>query len=183
MGNVIALPYPDDHFDAVWFANTAQYLSEDDFLTALGEFRRVVRPGGLVAVKDSTSHEYCSLPPFLIWRLKATIGMAADATGRQWSSWVVRTPLLRRWLERVGLENVWQRGTLIERWAPYSAAERQLLLDIMPYCAAMAAQYHMSAADQAAWARVSDPASPEHPANDPEGYFVEGNVLAVGRVG
>ena len=182
VGNVTALPYPDGYFDAVWFANTAQYLSADEFRTALGEFRRVVRPGGLVSVKDTTSHEYCSLPPFLLSRLKATIGMVDDPTGQQWSAWIVRTPLLRRWLERAGLENVWQRGIMIERWAPYESVERQLLLDIVPYCVAMAAQYGMPAEDQAAWARANDPSSAAHPANDPEGYFVEGNVLAVGRV-
>jgi len=28
VGNVLALPYPDDSFDAVWFANTSQYLTD-----------------------------------------------------------------------------------------------------------------------------------------------------------
>ncbi|CAA9556724.1 MAG: hypothetical protein AVDCRST_MAG18-735 [uncultured Thermomicrobiales bacterium] len=52
VGRVLALPYPDASFDAVWFANTSQYLTDDELMTALAEFRRVVRPGGLVAVKE-----------------------------------------------------------------------------------------------------------------------------------
>ncbi len=52
-GTVLALPYPDASFDAVWLANSSQYLTDDELATTLAEFRRVVRPGGLVAIKDS----------------------------------------------------------------------------------------------------------------------------------
>lgn len=50
VGSVLALPYADDAFDAVWFAATSQYLTDDELAMALAEFRRVVRPGGLVAI-------------------------------------------------------------------------------------------------------------------------------------
>src|SRR5258707_11703351 len=48
VGSIVALPFPNDAFDAVWCANTTQYLTDDELTTTLGEFRRVVRPGGLV---------------------------------------------------------------------------------------------------------------------------------------
>jgi ubiquinone/menaquinone biosynthesis C-methylase UbiE len=181
-GDITRLPFSDNSFDAVWFANTAQYLTEDELLTALREFRRVVRPGGLIAVKDSAFIFVSSLPPFLLERLWATIGVTEDATGHQWASWAQRTPVLRRWLERSGLAEVSQRWTTIERWAPYETAMRAHLLDAMTYFADLATKYGMPASDLEAWARASDPDSPMHPINDPEGYFREGNVLAVGRV-
>jgi ubiquinone/menaquinone biosynthesis C-methylase UbiE len=52
VGSITALPYPDDHFDAVWCAATTQYLDDQELATTLGEFGRVVRPDGLVAIKD-----------------------------------------------------------------------------------------------------------------------------------
>ena len=47
-----SFPFPDDQFDAVWCANVTHYLRDDDLRTAMAEFRRVVRPGGMVAIKD-----------------------------------------------------------------------------------------------------------------------------------
>lgn len=104
VGDVTALPYPDAHFDAVWFANTAQYLGDDQLLATLAEFRRVVRPGGLVAVKESTGPiPLHPLPPLLQLRVLAAAGRADDAIGGLVRIGTGRTPFLRRWLERAGL--------------------------------------------------------------------------------
>lgn len=183
IGDVTVLPYPDDHFDAVWFANAAQYLDDDRLRVALAEFRRVVRPGGLVAVKDSTGFDVCHpLPPLLLRRMWEA-GIRSDgAMGQIMRRLIGRTPLLRRWLEETALEDVWQRRTSIERWAPFTPAEHQYLLDIVADCVSAATRLGVSAADREAWARVSDPETPVHPANTPDGYYHEGNVLAVGRV-
>ena len=69
-GTILDLPYSDQSFDAVWCANTSQYLTDDELLTALQEFRRVVRPGGLVAIKeyDGTSMQIQpTAPMFCHW--------------------------------------------------------------------------------------------------------------------
>lgn len=52
VGSLATLPYPDGSFDLLWCANPLQYFADDDLPTVLAEFRRVVRPGGVVAVKD-----------------------------------------------------------------------------------------------------------------------------------
>ncbi len=43
-----SLPFDDNQFDAIWCANVFQYLSDDAITTAVAEFKRVVRPGGLI---------------------------------------------------------------------------------------------------------------------------------------
>jgi SAM-dependent methyltransferase len=50
-GNVYALAYGDDSFDVAHAHQVLQHLS--DPVAALGEMRRVVRPGGLIAARDA----------------------------------------------------------------------------------------------------------------------------------
>lgn len=51
VGDAYALDFPDDHFDVVHAHQVLQHLS--DPVAALRELRRVVRPDGVVAVRDS----------------------------------------------------------------------------------------------------------------------------------
>jgi len=51
VGDVYALDFPDDSFDVVHAHQVLQHLT--DPVAALREMRRVARPGGLVAVRDS----------------------------------------------------------------------------------------------------------------------------------
>lgn len=47
VGSNRALPFPDAHFDLLLSVNTLHYEgTEENFLTALREFRRVLKPGG-----------------------------------------------------------------------------------------------------------------------------------------
>jgi ubiquinone/menaquinone biosynthesis C-methylase UbiE len=49
-GSVTALPYADATFDKVYCLSVLEHLSPQDMSAALGEFARVVRPQGLVAL-------------------------------------------------------------------------------------------------------------------------------------
>jgi arsenite methyltransferase len=73
IGSVLDLPFADATFDCVWCANVAQYLTESDFARVMAEFRRVTKPGGLVAVKDSdgTLLQILPLDPGIFARLVA----------------------------------------------------------------------------------------------------------------
>jgi SAM-dependent methyltransferase len=58
-GELEALPYPDDSFDAVTAFNSVQYAS--DPTTALRELKRVARPGVRVAITTWGSAEQCEM--------------------------------------------------------------------------------------------------------------------------
>ena len=52
LGGGQALPFPDDSFDVVCFFNSLHHVPADLMAKALGEARRVVRPGGLIYVLE-----------------------------------------------------------------------------------------------------------------------------------
>lgn len=70
-GSITALPYVSGTFDAVWCANVTEYLTDDELRQMLAEFRRVVRPGGMVAIKewDNTRQLLLPGPPLLLMHL------------------------------------------------------------------------------------------------------------------
>jgi SAM-dependent methyltransferase len=70
VGDVYALDLPDDRFDVVHAHQVLQHLG--DPVAALAEMRRVCRPGGVVAARDSIYRAF---------------------------SWYPTSPLLDRWLE------------------------------------------------------------------------------------
>jgi ubiquinone/menaquinone biosynthesis C-methylase UbiE len=181
-GSLLDLPYADGQFDAVWFSSTAQYFSDSDLELILQEFRRVVRPGGLIAVKDYD----CCLErrpgnQAIRWRILDTKAHQDSAISTQIQGWM-RTGLLKRWLERAGLEDVWQKSVPIERWAPLAPADRSFLTMVLARSIDEVADVNLPDEDLAYLRTQEDATSPEHALNDPEFHYCETHVVAVGRV-
>jgi ubiquinone/menaquinone biosynthesis C-methylase UbiE len=176
VGSILDLPFPNGHFDAVWCANTSQYLDDAHLDLALAELRRVVRPGGLVALKefDGSVWHISSRVPRLLARWSAQAGEGRPDAARQ----VVN---LRTRLERVGCEAVWLRTTLIERVAPHGPGERAYIAGVLAMFARVAADLRLPAEDVAEWAHMRDLG--EGCCDDPAyGYYREGTVVVVGRI-
>jgi len=178
-GSVTALPFPADAFDAVWCANTLMYLAADEADTALREFGRVTKPGGLVANKEIEAGLMllAPAPPFLFphyWERRG----ASSPLGRA----LVRARILRQSQRHAGLVETWQRTTLIERWSPVSAVERGYLGGTLAYFAEAAEEAGVPAEDLPTWRRLRDADAPGYLLDDPDFYYCEANVVAVGRV-
>jgi len=182
VGSVSALPYPDGVFDAVWCANTTQYFGDEDLPAVMAELRRVVRPGGLVAVKDVDMNLLRLYPadPFLVFHL-SEVSLRAERVNAE-SRGSLRGRELRRWLERSGLTEVRQWTALIERWAPLRPVERQFFGEWLAYLAGLAEERGVPETDLATWRAVRNPAASGHLLDHPDFYACEGQVVAVGRV-
>jgi SAM-dependent methyltransferase len=49
-GSALALPFPDDEFDAGWSMSTLMHLPGEGLASALAELHRVIRPGGVLEI-------------------------------------------------------------------------------------------------------------------------------------
>ena len=145
----------------------------------------MARPGRVVTVKDLNRNlcRFYPADPFLVFHLSESglSGLRAERETAE-SMGSLRGRELRRWLERSGLIEVWQRTTLIERWAPLRPVERQFFGDWLAYLAGLAEERGVPKADLVAWRSVRDPHAPDYLLDHPEFYACEGQVVAVGRV-
>jgi ubiquinone/menaquinone biosynthesis C-methylase UbiE len=180
VASLTALPYNDGEFDAVWCANAMEYLSDDEASTAISEFRRVVRAGGLVAIKDADPGLWLFSPgdPTLLWRMWE----AASRISPPFRGCLHLTRTLRRRLERAGFIRVWQRATLCEIWAPLQPVERQYIGHQLMQMSALAERAGVPPADLEFWRCQRDPNSANSLSNHPNLFWCEGHFVAVGQV-
>jgi arsenite methyltransferase len=174
-----SLPYADGAFDAVWCANALEYLSDADVSDAVAEFRRVVRPGGLVAIKDADPGLWLFSPgdPTLLRRMWAAVSqISAPFHGS-----LHHTRTMRRRLERAGLVDVWQRASLSEFWAPLRPVQQQYVAHQLMQMGVLAERAGVPAADLDFWRRQRDPDAADNLAHHPELFWCEGHFVTVGR--
>ena len=170
--------FPDDAFDAVWCANVLMYISDDDLPGVLAEFQRVVKPGGLVASKESDGELMRSLPIPIEHRVPfhhVELGIQS----------IRRSRLLLHWYRRAGLVNAWAKSVLVERCAPLGEASYQHVLGLCKGGNQIVQQLGpeiVSDETKAYWEKQADPDSPECILNHPDFAFAAAQVVTVGAV-
>src|SRR5207248_8224395 len=103
------LPFDDDRFDLVWCAQSL--ISLRDPVEALKEMRRVVRPGGAVAIlEDDQFHRV-----LVNWPVDLELDVqraAAEATRARYGSRTGRSPARRlvRLFREAGLRPRWKKA-------------------------------------------------------------------------
>ena len=182
LGSVLTLPFRTGAFDGVWCANVLQYFDDADVLVSLREMARVVKRGGIVAVKDvdMTALRISPAPPLLGAHLAEACIRGDDATVQSFGS--LRGRELGGFLERSGLANVVQKVVPIEYRAPLSEAATSLWADWLPYLAGLAIEKGVPDEDFEVWRRVSTRQDAASFIAQPGFYACELQVVAVGRV-
>ena len=180
VGSILDLPYADQSFDAVWCANTSQYLSDTELLTMLQEFRRIVRPGGLIAIKeyDITAQQVQPTTPMLFLHLWEALCRIGD----QVACYLFRTLSLPHWLREVGLIELRQKPTLIVRSQPLRPVEKKFVGALLEYYAGKAEQAALPAEELDLWRKLRDLDAGDHIIHHPDFQYRCIQTVFVGRV-
>lgn len=179
-GSIMDLPYEDNTFDALWCANTIQYLADDDLRTALAEFLRVTRPGGLVAVKDfdvTATQIQPTTPTLFIHSIEALC-----RHGGQQQCGLLRTIELPNWLRQAGLVNLRQKPTLMVRFQPLDDAVKQLLTEYFQYSNQQLQQLELPPEEAQLWQKLADTNAPDHIFHHPDFQYRTIQTVFLGQV-
>lgn len=179
-GSVTALPYVSGTFDAVWCANVTEYLTDDELRQMLAEFRRVVRPGGLVAIKewDNTGQLLLPGPPLLLTHLDE----AALRAGDTWAHGLFRVAAIPQWLRAAGFRAIRQKPTLVLRFQPLRPVERRFICNMVRALTVQAEAVDLPADELAAWRKLAETDAEDHIVNDPDFQFRVVQTVFVGQV-
>jgi arsenite methyltransferase len=173
-----ALPYGDGEFDAVWCANALEYLTDEELVVALDEFKRVLKPGGKLAIKDADPGLWMFAPgdPTLFWRAwDAASKVAINFKG------ILRARTMRRWMQRAGYVETWQRGTLCEIWAPLEPVQHAYIGRQLLQIGALVEQAGgVPESDLEFWRKQRNLYATERFVDHPELFWCEGHILSVG---
>ena len=176
VGNISQLPYDSNTFDAVWCANILQYLNDAELKVTLSEFQRVLKPGGLLAVKDYSlmCTQVQPLDPLLLSRFYQS---AVDAK-LAYQIQVLRNVSLPSWVRQAEYTNVNVKTTIAERMQPLQDVERSFIGSLIAYFASIAlSEKRVSKADLKLWEGLADITSPDHILFHPDFYYMEGHIV------
>jgi ubiquinone/menaquinone biosynthesis C-methylase UbiE len=179
VSSITSLPYADNTFDAVWCANVSQYLTDTELSASLEGFRRVAKSGGLIAIKEFDGRAMTFYPgnPLIFGRFMLTrYPITSSIQGHY------RAISTKFRMEELGLINVRQRTTVIEHSQPLGLIERAFLADLFIGWSAIAHELDLPGEDMQFWQEQEDPDAPTHIINQPDFFWREGAILAVGQV-
>ncbi len=177
-GDVAELPFDDDTFDWAWSVDCVGYPA-GDWLPALRELVRVVKPGGTVAVLAWSAQTLLPGYPLVEARLNANCSAYAPYVG----GWPPQAQFLRglHWLREVGLEDAEGRTFVGDVQAPLSAGIRAALISLFSM---LWGEPHPFAAaeDRAEYERLCRPESPDFVLDLPDYYAFFTYSMFRGRV-
>ncbi|NDQ56975.1 MAG: methyltransferase domain-containing protein [Acidipila sp.] len=177
VGDLTALPYEDNHFDGLWSANVTQYFTDEQLSQLMGEFRRVVKPNGVIAIKgvDISVWQFQPQHPILMWRL-----LELESRDNTQLSGAMRGTRLPGWFRDAGLTEIVSKTTLAERRHPLKGVEREYIRGNLEFLSKLAAGQKLPEIDAKEWRAIAD--TPDALINHLDFCYREMYVLTTGRV-
>jgi len=178
-GSVLELPFEDGSFDAVWCANTIQYFPAAKLGELFDEFRRVLKPGGLLAVKefDNVGLHFGPFDPVLRWHLLEALKDSELLLG----AGALVTADLKSHLIEAGFREVRFESFVGDFQHPLTPVQREFLASALELYSSLAEQVELPEGEIEQWrAKVGNPKGEEYLLHRPEFYFRELHGLATG---
>ena len=179
LGSVTSLPYDANQFDAVWSANVSQYLGDQAFKSFLGEAYRVLKPGGLLAIKEfdiTKSHFYPFGSGYMLELFQRLRPLNIQVHG------CFRTPNHANWLKEVGFTNIRSSTLLSELRPPLSDAGWTYISSVLPFWLNHAQDLDLKDPALRQWQHLEDFHDVGSILSHPDFFFKEYHGLAVGQV-
>ncbi len=177
VGDLTALPYGDNSFDGLWSANVSQYFTDEQLSQVMKEFRRVVKPKGLIAIKevDISVWQFQPQDPILMWHL-----LELESLDNNQLSGAMRGTRLASWFRDAGLTEILSKTTLAERRHPLKRVERDYIRGNLEFLSKLAAGRKLPEIDGKEWNAIAE--TPDALINQPDFCYREMYVLTIGRV-
>ena len=171
----------DTAYDVIWCANVTQYLADLELSKVLSGWRRSLRPGGRLAIKefDISRLRLDPLPEGLIGRWHAARCAAGDAHAMA----LDRTPRLRKVLAEAGFDPVHAQGFPMIRTPPLRPVEQTLFRELFVFLSTQAVGLELPAEDHHFWSKMSQVDAEDHPLQQPGFRYEALQWLFVGRNG
>lgn len=177
-GDVTYLPFDKNSFDALWCSNVFQYLTDNEIKKALSEFNRVVRPDGLVAIKElDLTASLVGPDPITYWHiLEKSISSSVQIHS------TLRTHKLPAIAIQSGLEILSYKTFLVEWHPPLEPSALPYLNEISQSFGMSARKLDLTQQELLVMNRLSEPNSPEYYLNSSDFYWREAFALLVCKV-
>lgn len=180
VGDITALPFAAASFDAAWSSHVLHFMA--DPVACVRELARVVRPGGLIAVREDRALLHC---------LPLDVGLAApgieERVNSSFEAWFAedlaqRGRVTMGWLGVLragGLHDVRAKSVLMELTPPFAAPQASYLRRRL---ARQSSDERVSTADRDALRELSTEGGPHDALARNDLHFVSVSSLYLGRV-
>lgn len=178
VGDVTSLDFPDNTFDLVWCANVTQYLDEANLNKTIEGFKRVLKPGGILAIKETDGTSYFFYPTKNFNLLWDSIKHMNSKDRQRWFDHPIE---LNLFLKQFGFQNTKQSTHLIERRFPLDEKTKKYLTILFKARDVNWSDIdRQTANDRQEWKRLLDNDSPSYILKQPNFFWREGHVLVLG---
>lgn len=178
-GDALALPHPERVFDGAFCAQSFYSIETPEGV--LAEMRRVVRPGGWVAVleNDTLHRMLLPWPPKLEMKLRLAEHEALSHQKGGGSKFYIGRHLIAT-MEQAGLCDVQERSFTTHRQSPIDPRERSFLQDYLEELLKRV-RFHLEEDDYAELRQLTEPASDAYLLDAPNFSVTYLDMLAVGK--